>query len=73
MVGIEEGLAGCVRGLCQRRREPVECAEAKHAPEGTPTAPVATRRDGKFAGYVVFVVIDVEPDWPVNVLEREYC
>lgn len=73
LVRVEEGLAGCVRGLCKWRREPVECAEAEHASEGTPTAPVAMWRDGEFAGNVIFVVIDVEPNWAVNVLEREYC
>lgn len=47
----------------------MECAEAEHAPEGTLAAPVATWRDGEFAGNIIFVVVDVETDWPVKVLE----
>lgn len=58
-----------MRGLCQRRWKPVQRAEAEHAPERTFTAPVAAWGDGELAGDVVFLVVDVETKWPVDVLD----
>lgn len=49
----------------------MKCAEAEHAPQSTFAAPVATWRNGKLAGDVVFVVVDVQTQRPVNVLDWE--
>lgn len=60
-----------MRGLCQRCWKPVQRAEAEHTPERTFTTPVAAWGDGELAGNVVFLVVDVETEWPVDVLDRE--
>lgn len=49
----------------------MKCAEAEHAPQCTFTAPVATWGNGKLASDVIFVVVDVQTERPVDVLYWE--
>lgn len=46
----------------------MERAEAEHTPESTFTTPVSPWGNGQLTGDVVFVVVDVETEWPVDVL-----